>query len=61
MRSLLITNIGELTTNAEEGMLTDAAMIVTDRVQWIGPASSPHAADEVYDAGGAAVLASEPR
>ncbi|NUO61061.1 MAG: imidazolonepropionase [Hamadaea sp.] len=56
MRSLLITNIGELTTHSDEGTLTDAAMIVTDRVEWVGPASSPHAADEVFDARGAAVL-----
>ena len=56
MRSLLITNIGELTTHAGEGTLTDAAIVVTDRVQWIGPASRPQPADEVYDAHGAAVL-----
>jgi imidazolonepropionase len=56
MRSLLITNIGELTTHAGEGTLTDAAIVVTDRVQWIGPASLPQSADEVYDANGAAVL-----
>jgi len=56
MRSLLITNIGELTTHAGEGTLTDAAIVVTDRVQWIGPASLPQSADEVFDANGAAVL-----
>jgi len=56
VRSLLITNIGELTTHAGEGTLTDAAIVVTDRVQWIGPAALPQPADEVYDAQGAAVL-----
>jgi imidazolonepropionase len=56
VRSLLITNIGELTTNAADGTLRDAAIVVTDRVQWIGSASRPQAADKVFDAEGAAVL-----
>lgn len=56
MRSLLITNIGELTTHAGEGTLTNAAMVVTDRVQWVGPSSRPQSADEVFDAQGAAVI-----
>ncbi len=53
MRTLLITNIGELTTNSAE---TGDAIIVSDRVEWIGSAASAPAADERLDAGGAAVL-----
>ncbi|WP_027343981.1 imidazolonepropionase [Hamadaea tsunoensis] len=56
MRSLLITNIGELTTHAEDGVLRDAAILVTDRVQWVGPASRPQCTDEVFDAEGRAVV-----
>ncbi len=55
--STLITNIGELTTNAESGRLTDAALVLDgDRVAWLGAASSAPAADEVFDAAGRAVL-----
>jgi len=53
MGTLLITNIGELTTFADD---VGDAMIVSDRVLWIGKASSAPAADEVLDAGGGAVL-----
>jgi len=54
MGALLITNIGELTTFSSEPPAD--AMIVSDRVLWIGPASSAPEADEVLDAGGGAVL-----
>lgn len=55
--SLLITNIGELTTNDPElGFLRDAAMVVGERVEWVGPASAAPAADERLDVRGAAVL-----
>jgi imidazolonepropionase len=53
MGTLLIRNIGELTTNSGE---TGDALIVSDRVEWVGPAASAPAADEVLDAGGAAVI-----
>lgn len=56
MRSLLITGIGELTTHSDAGVLNDAAMVVTDRVEWVGPAAAAPAADEAYAAGGAAVI-----
>jgi imidazolonepropionase len=53
MRTLLITNIGELTTFSEaEG----DAIIVSDRVEWVGSKAFAPAADEVLDAGGAAVI-----
>ncbi len=66
--SVLITNIGELVTNAPRGAedlaapgpfdtIADAA-IVLDRgvVAWTGPAAAAPAADEVVDAAGRAVL-----
>jgi imidazolonepropionase len=56
VRSLLITGIGELTTHSDAGALRDAALVVTDRVEWVGPATSAPAADEVWDAEGAAVV-----
>jgi len=50
--SLLITNIGELTTqDAERRVLTDAAVVVEDgRFAWIGAAADAPAADEMHDA-----------
>lgn len=56
MRSLLITGIGELTTHSDAGVIRDAAIVVTDRVQWTGPASAAPAADERVDVEGAAVI-----
>jgi imidazolonepropionase len=56
MRSLLITGIGELTTHSEAGVLRDAAIVVTDRVEWAGPSAEAPAADSSWDAGGAAVI-----
>ncbi|MGO2747731.1 imidazolonepropionase [Microbacterium sp.] len=54
----LITNIGELTTNADHGMLRDAAVLVEDgRIAWVGAAAdAPTHAEEVVDAGGRAVI-----
>jgi imidazolonepropionase len=66
--SVLITNVGELVTNAPHdavsvaspgpyATLTDAALVMADGlVAWIGPASQAPGADEVVDAGGRAVL-----
>lgn len=62
MISTLVTNIGELVTNdpARAGLLgivEDAALVIEgSRVAWVGDASGAPAADEVYDAGGRAVL-----
>ncbi|MFE9745201.1 imidazolonepropionase [Saccharothrix saharensis] len=57
MTSTLITGIGELTTNDPElGRLTDAALVFTDRVEWVGPASAAPAADVRVDVEGRAVL-----
>jgi imidazolonepropionase len=66
--STLITNIGELVTNAAPGddpaqgpgsfaALTGAALVIDDgRVAWTGPAGQAPAADEAVDCGGRAVL-----
>jgi imidazolonepropionase len=66
--STLITNIGELVTNAgpddDPGQgpgsfaaLTGAALVIEDgRVAWTGPAGQAPAADEAVDCGGRAVL-----
>jgi imidazolonepropionase len=66
--SVLITNIGELVTNAPEDAVSvtspgpfaalAGAAIVLDQglVAWTGPASAAPAADEVVDAAGRAVL-----
>jgi imidazolonepropionase len=66
--STLITNVGELVTNAgpddDPGQgpgpfaaLTGAALVIEDaRVAWTGPAGQAPAADEVVDCGGRAVL-----
>ena len=65
MTSLLITGIGELTTNDEQrgagagdlGRVRDAAVVVEgDRVAWVGAAAEAPAADERFDADGRAVL-----
>lgn len=58
-RSLLIDNIGELTTNddAHGGRMRDAAVVIEqDRIAWVGPSSQAPLADERLDAGGRAVL-----
>ena len=64
--STLITNIGELVTNAPGGSaggaggfaaITDAALVIEDgRVAWAGPAARAPAADRVAECGGGAVL-----
>jgi imidazolonepropionase len=70
--SVLITNIGELTTNGPEraaatgpaaavpdgfAAVADAALVIEQgRVAWTGPASRAPAADEIIDAEGRAVL-----
>ena len=66
--STLITNVGELVTNAgpddDPGQgpgpfaaLTGAALVIDDgRVAWTGPAGQAPAADEAVDCGGRAVL-----
>lgn len=56
--SLLLTNIGELTTNdPTEGRRHDAAVVIEHgRIAWIGDAASAPAADEATDLAGAALL-----
>ncbi len=66
--STLITNIGELVTNAAPGedpgpgpgsfaSLTGAALVIDEgRVAWTGPAGQAPAADDIVDCGGRAVL-----
>ncbi|NIH53885.1 imidazolonepropionase [Lysinibacter cavernae] len=58
--SILITNIGELTTNDDSlanSRVKDAAVILDgDRVGWVGSAADAPAADELVDAAGRAVL-----
>ncbi len=66
--STLITNVGELVTNAPPdhdpgqgpgpfAALAGAALVIEDgRVAWTGPAAQAPAADEVVDCGGRAVL-----
>jgi imidazolonepropionase len=66
--SVLITNIGDLVTNAPRDavsvtspgpfeVIAAAALVLDDGlVAWAGPASRAPAADEVIDAGGRAVL-----
>jgi imidazolonepropionase len=56
--SLLLTGIGELTTNSDElGTLSDAALVIEGaRVAWIGPASSAPDADSRVSLDGRAVL-----
>ncbi|MFD4139033.1 imidazolonepropionase [Streptomyces sp. NPDC058572] len=63
MTSTVITNIGSLVTNdpaAGEGplgLIEDAALVIDgDTVAWTGRAAEAPDADEVYDAGGRAVI-----
>ncbi|QIM16170.1 imidazolonepropionase [Leucobacter insecticola] len=61
MTSLLIDNIGELTTNDDGvevgGRLHNAAIVIEgERVAWVGAAANAPATDEQFDAGGRAVL-----
>jgi imidazolonepropionase len=56
--TVLVTGIGELTTNDDElGTLTGAALVIDgERVAWVGPAADAPAADERVDLDGRAVL-----
>ncbi|MFB9904851.1 imidazolonepropionase [Allokutzneria oryzae] len=56
--SILITGIGELTTNDDElGELAEAAVVLDgERVAWVGAATAAPDADERVDVGGRAVL-----
>jgi imidazolonepropionase len=56
--SVLLTGIGELTTNDDQlGQLADAALVLGgDRVVWVGPADRAPAADDRVDLAGRAVL-----
>ncbi|GAA4419536.1 imidazolonepropionase [Actinokineospora soli] len=57
MTTTLITGIAELTTNTPDGVLHDAALVISgDQVEWIGPASTAPAADTRVDVAGRAVL-----
>ncbi|MFD5215851.1 imidazolonepropionase [Microbacterium sp. NPDC058345] len=62
MTATLITNIGELTTNAGSpedrfGTLTDAAVLIDGgRIGWVGTVADAPDADETVDAEGAAVI-----
>ena len=58
MKTLLVTNIGELVTWGEEQpVLHDAAFVVEDdTIAWSGLAAAAPAADEVFDVEGAAVV-----
>ena len=63
MTSLVISGIGELTTNDPSygdtplGTVRDAALAIEEgRVAWVGPSDSAPAADRWVDAGGAAVV-----
>ena len=58
-KTLLIDNIGELTTNddSDGGRLRDAAVVIEgDRIAWVGASATAPAADEHFDAAGRAVL-----
>ncbi|MFD1536936.1 imidazolonepropionase [Nonomuraea guangzhouensis] len=67
--SLLITGISTLVTNDPQlgegplGLITDAAVVISggsgvsgEEIAWVGPASRAPAADQMYDAGGRAML-----
>ena len=64
MSTLVVTNVGELTTNdpalgdeTSLGRLHDAAFVVDDdQVLWVGPHAEAPDADEAIDAHGAAVI-----
>jgi imidazolonepropionase len=58
MSSLLVTNIGELTTHDDSsGTLHDAAVVVDgDRIAWVGHAPQAPATDKRIDVDGRAVI-----
>ncbi|MGW9403987.1 amidohydrolase family protein [Arthrobacter sp. NPDC055585] len=60
-KSLLITNIGELSTmdpaRGSDAVIERAAVVLEgERIAWLGPAAQAPAADEANDAGGRAAL-----
>ena len=60
-RSVLITNIGELSTmdpaRGTEAVIERAAVVLEgERIAWVGSSAQAPAADEVHDAGGRAAL-----
>ncbi|OLE30170.1 MAG: imidazolonepropionase [Actinobacteria bacterium 13_1_20CM_3_71_11] len=57
MTSLLVTNIGELTTHGPQGTVQHAALVVDDgRVAWIGGAGHSQLTDRRLDVEGRAVI-----
>jgi imidazolonepropionase len=57
MTSLLLTNIGELTTHGPQGTVRHASLVVDEgRVAWIGGASHQPMTDERLDVEGRAVI-----
>jgi imidazolonepropionase len=57
MSSLLLTNIGELTTHGPQGTVQRASLVVDEgRVAWIGGASHQPMTDERLDVDGRAVI-----
>jgi imidazolonepropionase len=55
--STLITNIGELVTHGERGLLRDAAVVLDGtHVAWVGPAADAPPADAMVDVAGRAVI-----
>jgi len=54
--SILVTGIGELTTNDGDPLAGAAVVIDGDRIAWVGAASSAPDADECVDVEGRAVL-----
>lgn len=55
--TVLYANIGELVTNDERGVVTDAAVVVADGlIAWVGPNTKAPQSDQRVDCGGAAVL-----
>ncbi len=52
-----MTGISELATQGEQGLLTDAALVVEgERLAWVGPVTRAPDADERVDLGGRAVI-----
>lgn len=57
MTTTLITNIGELVTNAEPDVIHDAAIVLDGTtIAWVGPAIEAPAADQLVDVAGRAVI-----
>jgi len=57
MTATLITNIGELVTNAEPDVIHDAAIVLDGAtIAWVGPAIDAPAADQLVDVAGRAVI-----